>query len=501
MDSAIPPPPSYPNGSGPEVYTSTVPPPAKTSSISKVPPPLYPGGSGPEEGKKTTPVPAYPPGMKPFDSDDPNNSGSANSSNSSKSTDPEKAKADAKTKALLNSAKATAEALSKQRTMFSYTQGAFWGGPNADYTVLAVLAVFPLTGLLGLDHYYMRSPLTATIKTLMNVLTLGLWYFYDVGQVLTESDHVKKYGYSVPFFGPIGVGAELFPSKGKESQGASPLKFMLFTLIGSLGSLFGVDHLIAGDFKGFLAKFFALPIWIGLMWWNPLYWIAMFGAIIWSAYSVFRVWFKTEDIFVRGIARFWPFTYFMDGFKCANEAMGPKKPCAGADGKPVPPAPPPKSIFSSLLDNFMGLPIVGQALGPIKKTVEVAKTVGTVAVEVGKKTVVPIVGAAGAAVKVGADVVNAGKEATEKAAQTAQKFTDPSYLAKVAADKALPAQKGGGESEGESESTSNVSIYAILAATVGASFITQLIRKSEYVKLIPDILRTTVKMRSDLPPM
>lgn len=505
MDTATPPPPAYPNGFKPEERTSTVPPPAYSSNKSSVqvgtksqlhaerappapvPPPAYTNGARPTESKSSVPPPAYPPGFKHNDT-----SASANADKSN-SDDKVNKITDAKTKQLLNKTKAAADEMSKVRTTYAYTQGSFWGGPNAEFTMLAILACFPFTGFFGIDHHYLRSPMTAALKTLLNIFTLGLWYFYDMGQVLTEANHVKKYGYSVPVFGPIGLGAGLFPEKNQETQGSSPIKFMLYSVAATIAPVFGVDSLVVGDFSGFMAKLFSLPIWIFFMWWNPLYWVAMFCALIWAGYTIYRLWFKTEDLFVRGVARFFPFTLFMDDFRCVNQSIGPNRPCDQAAMKS-------SSIWSRLFEFFKGIPVIGETVATVEKTVEVAKVAGTVAVEVGKKAVAPVIGAAGAAIKVGSDVISAGKEATTKAAETAQKFTDPEFLAQVAANKSLPTQKGGGAGQ-VGEGTSNLAIFTLIAATVGASFLTQFLRKSEYVKLIPDIFNKTIKVRNDLPPI
>lgn len=47
-------------------------------------------------------------------------------------------------------------------------------------------------GALGLDHLLLRSPTTAFAKVVLNILSLGLWYFYDVLQVLGEKENVMK---------------------------------------------------------------------------------------------------------------------------------------------------------------------------------------------------------------------------------------------------------------------------------------------------------------------
>jgi len=45
------------------------------------------------------------------------------------------------------------------------------GVPRPDITIgmLQLLACFPLTGMLGLDHFYIRSPVTGLIKFLFSI--------------------------------------------------------------------------------------------------------------------------------------------------------------------------------------------------------------------------------------------------------------------------------------------------------------------------------------------
>ncbi len=460
-------PPAYPPGVAPTEGKAAAPPPNY-----KAAPPAYPPGVAPTEGKATAPPPAYPKGMEP----------AANGSREGSSI-PKAVGANPQQQAALDAATKLAEETSKTRTAYAYTQGGFWNGPNADFSVLAILACFPLTGLVGLDHHYMRSPMTAALKTVLNIFTLGMWYFYDMGQVLSEADHVKKYGYSLPMFGPIGLGAGLFPQKsGEYPKGPSPARFMLYSVAATLGSAFGLDHLVAGDFSGFMAKIFALPIWILFLWWNPFYWVAMLCALVWAAVSLFRLWFNTEDIFYRGIARFFPFTLFMSDYRCMAGSLGPDRPCGDkAQGS--------GGTWNAILNFFKGIPVVGEAISTVEGTVEVAKAGAKVAVEAAKMTVAPVVGAASAAVSIGGQVIGAGQEAAKEVVGTAQKLANPATLAQM-------TMRGGGQPE----SKSSTGLIALTALMAGASFFIQYARKSDYIKLIPDMLRKTVEVRTDLPP-
>ena len=62
-------------------------------------------------------------------------------------------------------------------------------------------------GFFGLDHLYLRSPLTFLVKFIVNILFFGVWYLYDVSHALFNSDVVKLYGLGVPILGPKGIAA------------------------------------------------------------------------------------------------------------------------------------------------------------------------------------------------------------------------------------------------------------------------------------------------------
>jgi hypothetical protein len=196
---------------------------------------------------------------------------------------------------------------------FDHTTGATWGGSQLSPTVLKVLAV--LGGFVGLDHLVLRSPKTALLKFLVNCISLGFWYFYDIVQVFADTDFIRTYGYSIPGIGPVGLGAGILHQDAPIGQAPktspSPFLFLAYSLL--IAIPFGVSHFIAGDYYGGAAKFFlSYVIFTFLLGW------------IWAAYSTFNVIFNTKQLLEKGTDRMFPATLFMDAYGPAPNLMIPK---------------------------------------------------------------------------------------------------------------------------------------------------------------------------------
>jgi hypothetical protein len=183
------------------------------------------------------------------------------------------------------------------------TQGSYWNGSQIPYWVYMILTILPFTGLLGLDHLVLRSPITAILKTLSIIPLFGFWYFYDIAQSTGERELVEKYGIGVPLYGPTGIGAGIFNSpKIKEAPPESPRpwRYMLYAITTYISVFFPINKLILGDYKGAIAHFIMLVIF-------PL----TFLAIIWGFYDIFRIIFDTRGIFDMGPARFFPASWLL----------------------------------------------------------------------------------------------------------------------------------------------------------------------------------------------
>ena len=199
---------------------------------------------------------------------------------------------------------------------FFYTRGAFWENKKMNNLwVLQLLTILPITGFFGIDHLFLRSPITALAKTFINICTLGLWYFYDILQVTTDKDTVKEFGFSVPIYGPTGIGAGqlLEPGETVSKDAISPWRFIIYCILVWLP--LGLDFFVAGDFVGGGLRFMTSAIF--LLW--PL-------GFFWGCFNIYRAFAKPDDLFKKGTYRIWPFTYFVDQYKSVAGVLAPGSP-------------------------------------------------------------------------------------------------------------------------------------------------------------------------------
>jgi hypothetical protein len=179
---------------------------------------------------------------------------------------------------------------------YEWTQIGYWNKPNLSWTMYLMLAI--IVGFFGIDHLYMRSPFTAFLKFIVNLMTFGFWYFYDIVNAFTEGDLVKKYGVGTPFVQTGGIGAGMF-SDTPDKQHA-PWTFMGYSFASGFPlGLFGVDNFIAGDKKGGFTK-----LWMTLLFCFPLILLAPLGWVLgigFVFYTLYILFFDTESLFSKGV--------------------------------------------------------------------------------------------------------------------------------------------------------------------------------------------------------
>jgi hypothetical protein len=187
-------------------------------------------------------------------------------------------------------------------------EGAYVPRPDKTLGFLRILACF------GLDHLYLRSPITGVLKLgamialigsllapgpyKLGALVAGLWYIWDIAQLWTEGDRVVTYGMNLPFDMRTGIGqGQITDTSTHYAQPKDFGMWSVFTLFGFTGidALMGkpalfirklVDFLMFLAFgSGFLAClnapstgtiigaiFLAVPLaiygaFVGIPWW------------------------------------------------------------------------------------------------------------------------------------------------------------------------------------------------------------------------------------------
>jgi hypothetical protein len=263
------------------------------------------------------------------------------------------------------------------------TQGSYWGGAQIPYWLYMVITIFPITGLLGLDHLILRSPKTFILKLLTMIPLLGFWYFYDIGQVVGERELVEKYGLGVPYYGPIALGAGMFINKDSKNLAPAdvpkPWIFMAYVLVSIIFIAFPLNKLVIGDYWGAggqLGMYFFGIFTFG---------ITILLAIFWGLYDIFRILFDTRGLFEKGAVRIFPATKLMDPY-FNKGALGPTKALPKL----------PETLFEKTVDAVTKVPLTA------------AQAASTITSAYGK-AVAGVVGAAGQVTK---DAVEAADAST-----------------------------------------------------------------------------------------
>lgn len=184
--------------------------------------------------------------------------------------------------------------------LFDYTQKKYWGAPWYPYWSLILATV--LFGFFGGDHLWLRSPLSGMFKLIVNLFTFGIWYFYDIIQVLTEADAVQKYGLSAPLLGPVGIGAGMFRTGDEgETLGKSPLRYIAYIILLIVPFTFGVEYAVAGDIGGAAFKFI-----------TSLFWFILFPiSILYTAINFVHGVFMPKSLFEQGTYHLFPASMFL----------------------------------------------------------------------------------------------------------------------------------------------------------------------------------------------
>lgn len=171
-----------------------------------------------------------------------------------------------------------------------------WLTPDRNYFFFILFSVFG--GFLALDHIYLRSFSTAFQKVLYNVFGLGIWYWWDVCQILTEGKRVQSEGLTSPFDWTQGIGRGVFGDPFAKEKFKPEKSYILWAFLAVFGGLFALDKFYLGEYIQGAGKLISI--------WSPL---ILFG-VLWAAWDAFHAIFMTKDVLSASIPIPIPFKWF-----------------------------------------------------------------------------------------------------------------------------------------------------------------------------------------------
>ena len=178
-----------------------------------------------------------------------------------------------------------------------------WGGhPDRSYITFVILSV--MFGFLGLDHFYLRSFGTGTQKLLINVMTLGSWYWWDIIQIAADGQKIRTEGLNSPLDWVRGIGRGTFtmpaPKEEKGEKGGKDKKegptygakksYLLYAFLAIFFGWLGADKFYLGEvWQGVVKVISCFNIFLFLFGW------------LWVFWDSFHAFFLTDSILVHGI--------------------------------------------------------------------------------------------------------------------------------------------------------------------------------------------------------
>ena len=327
-----------------------------------------------------------------------------------------------------------------------------WKFPDRNYYVFICISF--VFGFFGLDHFYLRSFGTGTQKFIFNIFTLGMWYFWDLTQIISDSKKVEAEGLTSPFDWTRGIGRGVFEDPVKKAaalqSGGKIVRtkkdIAIYAISAILFGIFGLDKLYLGQPIQAVAKLLTcFNIFIFLFGW------------MWVIWDIVKILFFTESVLKDGISPPPPFTLLFTQAIKANELFIPQEVSKEDLNKEKEAAAASGGLFSlpKLFDmgvfrfwyKELAVPLLQPTVGTTIQTVD--KTVGL----------------ANKAIAVGGDVLATGPKIASAVTQNLASVTNPEKMMEqvqaAAQAKAASRQMGG-------SMDNNISSGPIVAGTLAA---------------------------------
>jgi TM2 domain-containing membrane protein YozV len=197
-----------------------------------------------------------------------------------------------------------------------------------------------------LDHFYLRSFATGTQKLVVNMLTFGFWYWWDLIQILADGQTIRTKGLQSPLDWIRGIGRGTFtppqatnaPKDPNDFGYGSKKSYLLYAFLAIFFGCLGADKFYMGELWQGLAKLLScFNIFLFLFGW------------LWVLWDSFYAFFLTESILQNGISA--PLPYSMVFSEPIPGSLFQVKKLTAEDMKPV------SFSFGELCSRWFGIPI------------------------------------------------------------------------------------------------------------------------------------------------
>jgi len=172
-----------------------------------------------------------------------------------------------------------------------------WKHPDRNYFVFVILSV--LLGLLGVDHFYLRSFHTGMMKLIFNVFTLGMWHYWDLIQIVYDGKKIRKEGLTSPFDWICGIGRGVFMENNEKPKFVAEKSYLVYAALAIFFGFLGADKFYMGDMWQGIAKVLSV--------FNIF--LFLFG-FLWVLWDSIHALFMTKSILENGISAPLPYSIF-----------------------------------------------------------------------------------------------------------------------------------------------------------------------------------------------
>lgn len=174
-----------------------------------------------------------------------------------------------------------------------------WKHPDRSYVTFVIISI--LFGFLGWDHLYLRSFGTGASKFLLNCVTFGMWYWWDLIQIYKDGKTIQTEGLASPLDWIRGIGRGVFVQPTDEVFHAKK-SYLIYAFLAILFGWLGLDKFYLGEMWQGLAKVLScFNIFLFLFGW------------LWVVWDSFHAFASMDSILKSGVQAPLPYSLVFSG--------------------------------------------------------------------------------------------------------------------------------------------------------------------------------------------